>query len=45
MVETVVSVGLAVQEHLKIRKQVIRPLTPDVYKRQPCTAWRRTASL
>ena len=36
MVETVVSVGLAVQEHLKIRKQVIRPLTPSGAEKRFC---------
>ena len=36
MVETVVSVGLAVQEHLKIRKQVIRPLTPTGAEKRFC---------
>ena len=36
MVETVVSVGLAVQEHLKIRKQVIRPLTSTGAEKRFC---------
>lgn len=36
MVETVVSVGLAVQEHLKIRKQVIRPLPPTGAEKRFC---------
>ncbi len=36
MVETVVSVGLAVQEHLKVQKQVIRPLSPTGKEKRFC---------
>ncbi len=36
MIETVVSVGLAVQEQLKVQKQVIRPLAPTGEEKRFC---------